>query len=288
MDLEAVSGVRTRVPLRGASSRRVNDECGRPSGLQRFWLRSPEYVGTFAPVLFRIWFLGGFVGFLLTAAEAQLAPFATGFLFFVWLAPALIPMSIVVGTDGVLIRWLWMRRFIGHADLEFVYTTRACHADGFALVFGGGKRILLAVSPWASRVAGSAVRADHIVEQIRAYSRDARSFSPAPVALQCLRRHGRSTDQWARDLVAVGQPDGAPYRTAGLRSADLWAAVGNVREDSQTRAGALAAMCEQLGAERRQELLRMGRATAHPALRRVLLTVARNPARVARALRWFY
>jgi hypothetical protein len=186
---------------------------------------------------------------------------------------AMIPGRIRVGTDGVLLRWLWQQRFVPLADIETVTMTEGSLIGrvrlGLRLGLRGGEMIEIDVTaPTRTTAAIELGRASvqTIIERIE----EARVVARGEGALDAtlvLARAGRSGADWLAGLRAAfadveGFRNGPP-----LTLEQLWRAVEDPDVRPWMRAAAAAALVTIAPAERSARLRIAADATVAPKLR---------------------
>lgn len=183
----------------------------------------------------------------------------------------LAPTGIEVGADGVLIRWLGRKRFIGHDDIDGVSTK----VTGFGnnrrstvqLRLSSGETVVLPIGP-AQFDHG---RSQGIAGRIRA-AHDAYQRGESVHAEALLRRGDRTHVDWVRALWA---PDAhASLRSAPVPRDRLWRIVEDVTVEPLDRAVAAVSLGQHLSADERGRLGQTAEATAAPRLRIALDAVA--------------
>ena len=193
---------------------------------------------------------------------------------------AMAPSKIVVGVDGVLVRWFWRERFIPLADIA-------------SLSVGDFREILLRLTSGKTVTIHTTNTRRHLSEHHRQH-RDAvyariveavnahrQNRGAAEVAL-LVARGARSVTAWKRALEAIAQGDGG-YRQAALRDEDLWRLVEDPRATEDARAGAAFLLRKSLDAEGKARVRVAADATASPKLRVALDAAAGDSDDVASA-----
>jgi hypothetical protein len=179
-----------------------------------------------------------------------------------------VPTRVVVGGDGVLLRWLGTVRFVpwsGVADVQ---------------PFDGGVTLLLA-APEGSRSLTLRMPEEHeryhperdaMVERMLAAFRAHGPAREEPLA-RVLDRSGARTRDWVRTMRALLRP--APsFRTAVIPPDRLWRVVEDARADRMARTGAAIALAPGLGEGGRARLKAVAAGCAEPRLRLALRTAA--------------
>jgi hypothetical protein len=181
------------------------------------------------------------------------------------LALTLAPSTIEVGADGVLVRWLWSKRFISHEDILDVERT----VQGFGrsrrnvivLELRSGEKLNLPTGA-PSWDGGNA-------EMIEARINDARRVheqgDAAPMAL--LQRGEREHRAWVRALRTRDLTD---LRSAAVPKDELWRVIEDKGADAIDRGAAVIALGPELSPDERGRLKKAAKVIAAPKLRVVL------------------
>ncbi len=186
---------------------------------------------------------------------------------------AVIPTSAVVGTDGVLVKWMGTRRFIAYRDIARLDRTDT----GVQIVLHDGSTT--PVNFWTQR--GTKTRLEIARMERDAFVtrlQQARDASPTPetrVDPGTVSRGTRSAAEWLDALRALTRAEGG-MRTAPIVRDQLFDLINDARLDASARAGAAAAIGLD-GVEVERERLRVTAATiAQPKLRVVLEAAAKG------------
>jgi hypothetical protein len=228
-------------------------ECMPP--FRRTWLRDAISFLFFAPMLAAI-------GLAFSALGAPwlglgLVPLAVA------LAAALFsPLEIVVGRDGALIRWTWLRRFIPHREIASVSLRGhpLFERYGGVTLQLGGKQLL-----WFALKRQQALRLERELN-VRRRLRTKRSVVPNPRA--------RIAAHHALTVPKRLRPSIVPYREPPAQDKLLWRILRDPRHDEADRAAAALALPSPLRAERADYLQRIASGVVCPELRRVFEAVA--------------
>lgn len=185
---------------------------------------------------------------------------------------AVIPSTMTVGVDGVLVRWLWQRRFIPMAEIV------AAHAEGetaIRLELEGGREELIPIVSRKRRGGVFTERRDMILARIREAKESHRSPTTGADVAALVGRGTRSLDEWKKALSSL-TADNASYRQAALRDEDLWRLVEDPRASEDARAAAALLLRRGLDEPGRARVRIAAEATASPKLR-VALEAATAP-----------
>ncbi len=188
---------------------------------------------------------------------------------FVLLAPvalALVPSHVEVGADGVLIRWLGTRRFIGHADILGVSVTSHSPRQTYAMTIvwiGTRTREPICIPiPGADQWSDDAETLSSRIRDARAAWEASQGRPPIP-----LLRAGREHLAWVSELR---RQEAADLRSTAMPRAELWRVVEDVSAASIDRAAAALALGRELSNTDRARLSTAASATVQPQLRVVL------------------
>lgn len=240
-----------------------------PTPARRFILPSPEYMGMYAPYSMGAWFVIGFLSVLLSALFELLPALMLLLAFAVWVLPALVPMVVTVGDDGVSLRWVGYREFVPFARLQNAYLTGDERTAGLVIVQEGGREIPLTT---ARQILGAEARARAMVREIRLRAESARLA-------------GRMACGGHAALEQPPQPESVvPYRAVPDVRSRLWTLMCNPVADAAVRERAVRLMAPHMGCLANQ-LRQQALATAHPGLRRVLQRASRAAQGHSRCLR---
>jgi hypothetical protein len=181
-------------------------------------------------------------------------------------AGVVVPTRVVVGGDGVLLRWLGTARFVAWSRV----TDIDCFDGGVTLALRGGER--LAVRMPADHERYNPER-DSMVERMTAALRfHGPAARPPPVA-PLLRRAGARTPAWVRSMRALVKPE-VGFRHVSTPVAALWQVVEDPRAEREVRMGAALALAPTLQAADRARLRAVACGCAEPRLRIALTTTA--------------
>lgn len=173
--------------------------------------------------------------------------------------PIVLPQRLVIGEDGVLLRWAGRTRFVPFARLVAVRETPL----GIELDLGWEQ------PPLEIRVAHRAdtqtrKRAE-IVAKIEAGLAAQRALAHADDEA-VLARGERPLEDWIRASEAAGVGD-AGYRVAAIPRDRLWAVLENAAAEPSAREAAAIALRVQLDDAERERLDRVAQKSASPRLR---------------------
>ena len=192
----------------------------------------------------------------------------------VFLVRSLVPTSLRVGPDGLLIRSLGLTRYVAYGDLERVdaYASWSKSQErGVDLRLTSGERIRLIVSvmgiPWGTTYTATAVR-QRILEAKAAHDAEAMGEEDGAI-LGPLARGEREVGAWVRALRAMGSGASAGMREAAVPRDGLWQVLESPRRSLTARAAAAVALSEAEAPERARVAALAG-AVAEPRLRRVI------------------
>jgi hypothetical protein len=200
----------------------------------------------------------------LLAGPAAAPIFAVGLVALIVLfAGCIVPTRVVVGGDGVLLRWLGTVRFIAWSRVTDVER------------FDGGVTLTLGREGWLTlRMPEDHERyqpeRDAMVERMRSAFRAHGPARTVPLARE-LERAGARTRDWVRSMRTLLRP--APgFRTAAIPPDRLWQVVEDPRADRDARTGAAIALASQAEGEERERIRVAAAGCAEPRLRIALRT----------------
>jgi hypothetical protein len=207
-------------------------------------------------------------GFLIGPAVPPL--FAVAIVAFcVLFAGVMFPTRVVVGGDGVLLRWLGTARFVPWSRVVDIEP----FDGGVVLSLGPdrGEELLTLRMPDDHQRYHPEREAlvERMVAALRAYGATPR---PEPMTRLLVRAGGRTRD-WVREMRDLIRPvDG--FRTASVPVDRLWQVVLDPRVDREARTGAALALAPTLADEGRARLRAVADGCAEPRLRIALVTAA--------------
>jgi hypothetical protein len=200
--------------------------------------------------------LGAGASFLSGAA----ALVAVGLLTIALVAVLSLPTRVVVGVDGVLLRWLWASHFVPMSEIVSV-------------VAQGDRSVEL-----RSRSGQTAIRSpgrterDAMIARITTALKAHRERPPGADLLALLARGERSREQWMAALGELREDGG--YRQVVVRDEDLWRVVEDPSAPADARAAAAAVLRRSLDADGKARVRVAADATASPRLRVALESAA--------------
>ncbi|MBX3264312.1 MAG: hypothetical protein KIS78_21615 [Labilithrix sp.] len=200
----------------------------------------------------------------LTAIGVPASPLFTALAMLPVFFAAMAPSKIVVGVDGVLLRWFWRERFIPLSDIA---SLSVGDLREVLLRLASGETVTIHTTNTRRNLSEhhrqhrDAVYA-RIVEAVNAHRRNR---SSADVAL-FVARGERSLAAWRSALEAIARGDGS-YREAAVRDEDLWRLVEDPRAAEDARAGAAFLLRRSLDADGKARVRVAAEATASPRLR---------------------
>lgn len=182
------------------------------------------------------------------------------------------PSKITVGVDGILMRWLWRKRFVPMSRVV------SATADGstrirLELTDGSFQTIYTANNKRSGGVYTQ--HRDLVLARIREAMRAYREMGPGADVATLVARGERTPAEWKKALSALGEND-ASYRQAAIREEDLWRVVEDPRAAADARAGAAHLLRKGLDADGKARVRVAAEATASPKLRVALEAVAAN------------
>jgi hypothetical protein len=176
----------------------------------------------------------------------------------------LVPGKLEVGADGVMVRWLWHKRFVRHEDIVNVGVVergtgrqRRLHVQ---LLLESSETLEIPVGDTTfgrEKVQLITARIGQAIEAQRA------GASAADAAL--LARKGRPHRDWVTALR--GLKERATHRTAPIAAQTLWRIVEDPGGEPVARAAAAVALRDSIRGDERKRLARVANATAAPRLR---------------------
>lgn len=173
--------------------------------------------------------------------------------------PLLLPQRLLVGEDGVLLRWAGRTRFVPFARIVAVRETPL----GIELDLGWEEPPLeIRVG---HRADTQAQKRAQIVARIDAGMAAQRALAHADDE-GMLARGERPLEAWIDAAEALGQGD-AGYRVAAIPRDRLWAVLENAAADPSAREAAAIALRVQLADEERERLDLVAQRSASPRLR---------------------
>jgi len=181
--------------------------------------------------------------------------------------------DVSIGADGILIHWLWVRRFVRCEDIltvsDYEETMGRSRNVGVCLQLKSGEEIRLPVGARNF----SEDRCAALVERIRETMAAQRSGQGAAAGAM-LGRQGRAMSEWIRALRAMGVGADATLRTAPTDPQVLLRVVESPSSPAEERAAAAVAIAAGGDEEARIRLRVAAEAVAEPKLRVALEAAA--------------
>ncbi len=202
-------------------------------------------------------------------SSAALIPAALLGLFVLgWTLVSLAPARALVGVDGVLITWLWQRRFVRYEDLDEVRSFLQPKGAGVALALHGGEEIHLPLTGFVTMESGREEVSLRVrrIEQALELSR--RAQADRNLALP-VRGDGPAL-RWLEALRAVGSGAAADHRRAPVEPDTLFRIAEDPGSPPERRVAAAAALSAVLDPPGRTRLRIAASTTAAPDLREAL------------------
>jgi hypothetical protein len=178
----------------------------------------------------------------------------------------------LVAADGVLVSFLWERRFYPYADIARVVPTQLGYKT-VALVMKDGRSVHLPIPRYWSH-AQEIADAQRLAARIQTAMSDHRA-APGEADLQALARRGRPVKDWIVHLLGVGAGANADHRRAPMPPERLWRIVESPTEDPEARAAAAVALSGAKDDPTRKRLRAVASNTAAPRLRIALEAAAK-------------
>jgi hypothetical protein len=234
------------------------------SALSRFlttaqWKLSLGMIAAFCVAVLPVWALGKHpMTFGISAALMGL----------VSLSLARIRTTVLVGADGVSVKWLTSKRTIPYSEVHGVSLRErrsgTKRQTGVEVVLDGGEVIWLPVSQAGARWDDG--EASVLFEQLRAAldSYRARSTTDESVVLA---RGARSMGEWIRSLRRLGAGADVDMRTAPVSSESLLRILEDPSRSQVERAAAAVALSDGSGEPERARLRVAAKSTVSPKLR---------------------
>ncbi len=169
--------------------------------------------------------------------------------------------SVVVGVDGLLLRWLWVREFIATKDILDVRR----FDQGFGRSHVRGVEVI--TPERAVKLPLGEDEAAMVHQRIRDVIVLARSSTHVADDAMLLARGGLPLRDWILHLKALGAGATATLRTAAVMPERLWHVASDPGQPAQVRAAAAVALSPTLDDGGRVRLADIAKATAEPRLR---------------------
>jgi hypothetical protein len=172
--------------------------------------------------------------------------------------PMLLPQKVIVGEDGVLVRWAGRTRFI---SFGMIYEARLTPL-GVVIDLDDERSIEVRLTHRAdAQTARCTSLVERIQEGIEAHRRRGHAEDEALLA-----RGSRSYEEWIRDMSAIGSAEGG-YRAIAIPRERLWGVLENRAADASAREGAALALHAKLDDDERIRLNVVAQKSASPRLR---------------------
>jgi hypothetical protein len=178
--------------------------------------------------------------------------------------------KLVVGADGVLLRWLGTSRFIAFAEVARIEAFEDVFGwskplSGVRLMLTSGDEVLVPVSVKALD-RGKTVAIETCIQE----ALDAYRTAAAQRDGHMLLRGSRPVPAWITALRGIGAGANADNRTASVSQERLWRIAEDPAAEPVARAGAVVALAPALSPEERAKLRATARETVSPKLRVVI------------------
>jgi hypothetical protein len=179
------------------------------------------------------------------------------------------PSRLDVGQDGVLMKWLFWRRFVAFANVASAHVDDSRRPSRAVLALRDGRTAYFTAAPhedkYAMRGRMDLAIANRIVDAWNASSRDGQD------ATLLLERGSRSVPEWVRSLRNLAEPAG--YREPVVTREEAWRVVSDPTAKDEVRVGAAVALASH-GDEERARLRVTAEGCANPRLRVALEELA--------------
>ena len=207
--------------------------------------------------------LGGMI------AGAAHVPGAMPLLILLMLPILLMPTKVVVGVDGLLVRWLWLREFIPTKDIVFV--------KRFDTGWGRSRRRGVEIA-LPGRTLQIPMFSDEAIATLEQRIRDvvalAKGHTHVGEEALVLARGELGLREWIAKLKALGAGATATLRSAAVMPEHLWRVAEDPARPAIERAAAAIALAPSLGDADKERLGELAKTTAAPKLRVALERVA--------------
>lgn len=217
-----------------------------------------------------LWIAMAVIGLAHPAAALALLPLAS---------VMALPAGIEVGVDGVLLTWLWRKRFVPMGEILEI---RSEDDRVLVLTLHSGE-VVHVHTGLPRRSEGGAGAAHHraVLARIVEARRLFREGGAGVDAAALVGRQGRSRADWLEALARVAGGEGG-YREAAVRLEDLVALVEDPRAPADARAGAALVLHTKGDDEARARVRVAAEATASPKLRVALDAAGKDDAEAVR------
>jgi hypothetical protein len=173
--------------------------------------------------------------------------------------PVILPQKVMIGEDGVLLRWAGRRRFIPFGALRAARATPL----GVSLELADERTVEIRLT---QRADAEPARREAILERIGQGLDVHEALEPAEDEA-LLARGERAVDAWIEEMRVLGSAHAYGYRTIALPRDRLWSVLENPGADPSARQGAALALREHLDDEERERLMMIGQKSASPRVR---------------------
>jgi hypothetical protein len=180
--------------------------------------------------------------------------------------------AVYVGTDGLLLRSPWSRRFLRYEDIERVEAQEK--RARLLLRDGEWVDLWLGLPGYGPAWNGSARTRDALVGRIIAAIGERSARAPLAPAAGLVARDGRTLAEWLEHLRRLVDASGTSYRTSAIEREQLWRIAEDANAPAASRAGAAVALRIALKPEERARLRVAAEAAAAPEVRAALEAVA--------------
>ena len=185
-----------------------------------------------------------------------------------WTVLNVIPARARVGADGVLVEWLWQRRFVDFEDLASAQMFVDGNNAGVALTLRDGSEVKL---PTMGLFTTSIAREELtlMVKRIE-QAAEVHRRAQADRGVMLPSRGERSARDWLRALRAMGSGANADHRTAPVQPDTLFRIAEDAGTEPARRVAAAVALAGGLDAPGRERLRIAASTTAAPELREAI------------------
>jgi hypothetical protein len=219
-----------------------------------------------------LWTVGAITGSFV-AASALTSLLGSGamsgiaMLFVPLVLAGMIPSKIVVGVDGVLVKWLFTKRFIPMSQI-----TAVTRADDRAIRFhlSSGESVVVHTSMRGKyKTARAPQHRDAVLARVAEALAAFRARGASVDVSALVGRGTRTKNEWL-DALRKLRAGGGGYRSALVRDDDLWRVVEDPAAPADERAGAAMVLRRSLDESGRARVRVAAEASASPKLRVVL------------------
>ena len=180
-----------------------------------------------------------------------------------------VPSSIHVGADGILVTWLWRRRYYSFSDIAGV----RLQGRAVRLWLHSGEAIDLAGASGGRAL--DRMRVAALVARVQAALDAARQGKLPTNVAALVARGGRTTEDWARAVRSIlGGDGGGDYRSNAVPEENLWRVTEDPTAEETARVGAAVALRAKLDDDGRARMLRVAEASVSPKVRVALRAAA--------------